>query len=337
MSKGGTLSIRAVRPVVEGLRALDVDTGALLSFAGISVSLLRNPDVRVPHSAVMKLWQRAIEVSGDPSIGLRVAEHAPLESFDLHGYAVLSSSSPREAYRRSVRYHRLIHDSTAHRFDEDRDGGTIRHAMPGGLAAPRHTAEFLSATWLRFGRLVAGTDWCPTSVSFGHPEPEERSEAETFFGCPIRFREGGTSMRIPAAVLDLRNRKSDPQLVAIMDRYAESLLASIPRRDSWSDRVRAEVASRLSDGAPTIREIAGIVGSSSRSLSRRLREENTTFSELVDHERRDRALSLLRRPEVTIGEVAFLCGFGDTASFHRAFRRWTETTPASYRDTALRG
>ena len=52
--------------------------------------------------------------------------------------------------------------------------------------------------------------------------------------------------------------------------------------------------------------------------------------------RRDRAQRLLADPRITQAEVAFLLGYRDQASFHRAFRRWFGTTPAAFRD-ATRG
>lgn len=334
MSNAGTVSVRALRPVLAGLDAIGVETGALIREVGLGSSLLTDPDLRIPHEVMSRLWQRAIEKTGDESIGLRVAAEAPLESFDLHGYAVLSSGTPREAYRRSVRYHRLIHDSTAFRFVEERDGATIEHAFPGGLAAPRHTAEFLSLLWLRFGRLVAGRDWCPEGLTFAHRRPVDHAALREVFGCPIEYGAPGTSMRVSASVLDLRNPGADPVLTKILDRYAETLLASVPSRDSWSDRIRAEISTSLPDGVPPLGQIAATFGLSRRSLTRRLREEETTFSEIVEQERRRRAVSLLRRPDTTIGEIAFLCGFSDSASFHRAFRRWTGTTPSGYRHEA---
>lgn len=73
---------------------------------------------------------------------------------------------------------------------------------------------------------------------------------------------------------------------------------------------------------------------SPRSLQRRLREEGTTFAELLEELRRDLALRYLRDPRIGIAEVGFLLGFRDVTAFHRAFRRWMGTTPASYRRAA---
>jgi len=52
---------------------------------------------------------------------------------------------------------------------------------------------------------------------------------------------------------------------------------------------------------------------------------------LLDETRRQLAQEYLRDPENTIEETAFLVGFAEAASFHRAFRRWTGEKPAAFR------
>jgi YesN/AraC family two-component response regulator len=40
---------------------------------------------------------------------------------------------------------------------------------------------------------------------------------------------------------------------------------------------------------------------------------------------------LLHDDDATFGEIAFRLGFSHVEAFHRAFRRWTGTTPLAYR------
>jgi AraC-like DNA-binding protein len=83
--------------------------------------------------------------------------------------------------------------------------------------------------------------------------------------------------------------------------------------------------------------IAAKLHMSARSLQRRLQSEGTSFAEVLSDMRRDMALRYLRDPRIYIGEVAFLLGFLDVTAFHRAFKRWTGSTPAEYRRSAGAG
>jgi AraC-like DNA-binding protein len=70
---------------------------------------------------------------------------------------------------------------------------------------------------------------------------------------------------------------------------------------------------------------------SARTLQRRLDDEGTRYSALVEREREAMACTLLDDPTITLAVVAERVGFGDLASFGRAFKRWTGTTPGAWR------
>ena len=70
---------------------------------------------------------------------------------------------------------------------------------------------------------------------------------------------------------------------------------------------------------------------SARTLQRRLSEEGTSYRKLLDTLRRDLSIHHLREKENSLAEIAYLCGLSDPATFTRAVRRWTGTTPLQFR------
>jgi AraC-like DNA-binding protein len=325
------ITIRAVVPIVRALECLGHPVRDILDAAGVPSDVLDDPDGRIPHSRMMRLWDEALAASGDPDLGIHVAEAAPVESFEVHAYAFLSSPTPRDAYRRACRYQRLIHEATDLVFDEGDDEGVIRHALPGGFAVPRHPAESLAALWLRFGRLAAAKDWRPNRVRFAHEEPPETAEHRRVFMAPIEFASGVTALHVPNDVLDVTNPGADPGLTAVLDRYAGGLLERSPRGGTLTERVRARMLDGLEAGAPGAETIAEGLHMSVRSLHRGLRAEGTAFREVLDQLRHERATRLLADPRCSVSEVAFLLGFSENSSFSRAFKRWTGRSPAEYR------
>jgi AraC-like DNA-binding protein len=83
--------------------------------------------------------------------------------------------------------------------------------------------------------------------------------------------------------------------------------------------------------AVSLDETARALGLSSRTLKRRLADEGTDFSTILDDQRRQRALLLLRSADLSVEDVAARVGYSDVANFTRAFRRWAGTTPTAYR------
>jgi AraC-like DNA-binding protein len=82
---------------------------------------------------------------------------------------------------------------------------------------------------------------------------------------------------------------------------------------------------QLEDGAQSLHM-------SARTLRRKLREENSSFRQVVDQLRRDMAVRYLRDTNLTVEEIADTLGFSDAANFRQAFRRWTKTTPREFKD-----
>ena len=70
---------------------------------------------------------------------------------------------------------------------------------------------------------------------------------------------------------------------------------------------------------------------SGRTLSRRLGVEHTSFQRVKDEMRRDLAIQQLVKTRTSVDEIALLVGFDNTPAFHRAFRKWTGSTPGTYR------
>ncbi|WP_280352927.1 helix-turn-helix domain-containing protein, partial [Nocardia abscessus] len=70
---------------------------------------------------------------------------------------------------------------------------------------------------------------------------------------------------------------------------------------------------------------------SSRTLSRRLHEEGTSFRALLDEVRQTMSEVLLAHTDMTTEQVAARLGYAEAASFIRAFRRWQGCPPQTFR------
>ena len=98
-------------------------------------------------------------------------------------------------------------------------------------------------------------------------------------------------------------------------------------------QVRRYLETRL-ESDPDIDAVADALGYSRRTLTRRLREEGTSFLQTKDRLRRALALQLLVTTQLPVETISDRVGFSDLTSFHRAFKKWTGTTPLSYQRSA---
>lgn len=330
------LGARAIRPLVSGLRALGHDPARHLREAGIRPEVLSDPDARVPMTAGLRFLAAAGAATGDDDLGLHLAQAAEVGSFDVAFYAMVSSPTLGDGLERVARFQRLIHDTSRVSLAVEGSQAVLRHAMAGGHAAPRQSAEFIVAAWVRAGRLATGADWNPLEVRFAHREPARAEEHARFFRSPVRFSSGENALVLPTSLLATPCVREDSGLLVLLDRYAAERLHRLPDVPGFADRARALLAEDVGTGEATATRLATRMRMSVRTLDRVLGAEGTSFRKLHDELRHQRAARALGDPRTSISEVAFLLGFDDLGSFYRAFKRWTGQTPRQFRRTLAR-
>ena len=187
------------------------------------------------------------------------------------------------------------------------------------------------ATVTALCRNMAAPDFTPTAVEFQHDPPADISEHLRLFRCPIEFRAATNRLSFNSSSLSVPIEQADASLCALLDRHAQELLAKYPPRDSLVDQVRSIIASEFRGGDPSLERVADQLRLTPRTLQRKLHELGTSHNDLLDQMRRQLAMRYLREREMAICEVAYLLGFSESSSFHRAFKRWTGVTPKEFR------
>lgn len=294
-----------------------------------------DPDERMPITVVHELLAGAIALTGDEDIGLKAAREIVPGDYGAIEYAARSAATWGDAAKATGHFMRLINDAL--RFSVQVEGERVQIVLDSVIALPRAPADFQSAAFHIASQYLRDPDQeLQYEVWFTHPEPPSRTEYElTFPGAVFRFGAPFNGFTAAAEHLDRPLRSADPNLHVLIRKHAEAMLAELPRATSLTERVRALMAERLSQGTPSLGEIAKQVSMSERTLARHLEDEGTTYKALLEDLRRRLALRYVRRSELPFGEIAALLGFSQPAAFHRAFRRWTGRTPLEYRRTPL--
>lgn len=281
-----------------------------------------------------RVYQAAAELSEDPTIGLEVARTMGLRSFHLLGHIALASSTMRQ----TLAVVRLVDPRLADQLpileevapDRFRLGNRALCADPSvGLQVEAQLRA--SLIYDRALQLVNGRASL-IRVQLPFPEPQNADAYHQAFSGGVEFDADGTFVVFPRTGWYRRQSGSDPALLKRLVRLAQEQYSVADTEERWSVRVRnylrAHEAPRLVDAAV----LAERLGTSTRSLSRRLAEEDVRLSVLMDDVLYERARSLLESPNATAAGVASALGYAELSSFFRAFRRWSGgLTPREYR------
>ncbi|MFH8345854.1 AraC family transcriptional regulator [Streptomyces sp. NPDC018045] len=196
-------------------------------------------------------------------------------------------------------------------------------------------AEALVIIWHRLSSWLVGHRIPLRHTCFTHPAPAHAPEYALLFGCDVRFGAPRTAAVFDARWLAAPVVRDEAALTAMLRRAPADLLSRREYGTTVTERVRRTLGLALRAAGPArlpeVAEVAARLAVSPATLRRRLQEEGTSYQRLKDAVRRDAAISSLTAGREPIAELAARLGFSEDTAFHRAFRRWTGTTPGAYR------
>jgi AraC-like DNA-binding protein len=305
---------------------LTLAPGDLLRTAGLPEDLLLGPEVALTPEQLFRLWSAGEQLSGDPAFGARLAARTSAELFDPLIFAALCSPDLRHAAERISAYKRLL---VPQRMAVETVAAQLRltTTWSSRWEPPASFVAYELAFLVALARLGTRARVCPAAITVPEPPRDESARAyEEFLGVPIRK---GATMSVTFSAADARRPflTANAAMWKAFEPELRRRLADLEEGESTTERVRATLHELLPAGHGTATAVSRRLAVGGRTLQRRLAEEGTTFQAVLDETRSALARHYLARPGATIAEISFLLGYDDPGSFHRAFHRWTGTTP----------
>jgi AraC-like DNA-binding protein len=271
-----------------------------------------------------------------PGWGLRLGARLETSTHGPLGFGAVSAPTFADAI---TLIERFAHVRVPYfRFESHRDQRQLALRVHEHVELPPEErvplVECLMLSLQKLGESILGEPMTDAALRFAWTPPSYAADYRAVFHGAVRFHARWTEMAFPAERLSLPCPFAHP--VA----YAESLraLEALDRRLEGDDYVAARVEQLLGaspDAGLSLAQAAERMRMSTRTLMRRLRGAGTTFQELLDAHRRERAITLLGHPDFDVAEVSHRLGYGDATNFGRAFRRWFGMAPGRYRRQEL--
>ena len=288
---------------------------------------LKKGNNRYSQDVLSKLWRAAVEETADPYFGLKVAGHIRPSTFHVVGYAMSCSATLGDALHRFARYSKLISSSVTVALTEA--SGQLRvqvNIETGGAPPLAQTVDAVLAGVISFSGWIAGEEVLPAEVRFKHERLGDSTEYARVLKCPVLFNQKEDCIVFHAVDMERPVLSADEQLAASLDSMASSQVAQLSGR--FARKVRDCLLKQFSSGEVSKRGTAELMCMADRTLLRRLKDEGTTFQEVLDRLREELACEHLRRTDVTVQDISSMLGFSDASTFSRAFKRWTGRRPS---------
>jgi AraC-like DNA-binding protein len=325
LTDSGTL----VRLAYQGLINLGIDADQVLKRSGLEPERLYKSNLRTQFSAQPRFWQAAVELSGDPSIGLHVGEKMPIYKGQIIEYLFLSSGNFGDGLRRNIKYQRLVSDALHARLVEEPKPYLTGYFVEKKYVTS-HLIEALTLGVVKGFQAVTDGEFKPDKIMFRHSPNTDPAEYERIFQCEVDFNAKQFRLYLPKEILSYRSLNSAPELLNLHVKVADEHLALLKQQD-FIGEVNSLIASMLESGTATLETVAEKLKITPRQLRHKLKTAETSFQHLLNKHRSSLARRLLSKTDEDISEIVYLTGFSEPSTFYRAFKRWENTTPIEYR------
>jgi len=308
-----------------------VDAATCLLGTGITEAHLHEADALIAREEEMHLVENLIlALPKVPALGFELGLQYNVATFGIWGFVMRISRNLREALQSALRYLPL---STAYcqfsLFSDEREFGLS--ADPGAI--PQHLRQFLlerdMATAVNLLHELGLRGLRAQRLEFQGRAPDHAGRIQELCGIAPQYGCARNALVLRREDAETLLPMYDAHLVRLLE---DQCRMQLERRQvaGVAGQVRRQLLAPLGLVA-SLEEVAQHLAMAPRSLRRRLDEEGTSFRDLVEAERKQAALQLLEGTEMKIDEMALQLGYGDTASFARAFRRWFGRAPGEYR------
>lgn len=328
------LPFNALRLIVVTMDPSGADLAEVVRDTGLTVSEFLEGDGYLSWGELHQLTCNILRISQDPGLALQSGLRALPSIHGSMGIAAMTSGTLGEALGLFQRYMSTRSHMFTMNYGEDdsadfsamsfeflpEQDDALRFLMAAILASAFTCAEFL------LGHAMAGAE-----VHFMFPQPAHAAEFErAFHGSRVCFDAPRNAILIPRSYIARALISRDRQMQSMALQQCEALHDVLKRQGSIVELVRNRL--QAEEGRLlTLDQLADQINLSRRTLLRRLKDEGTSYQQLLDAEISRRAVFLMSLPGSTVAAVAAQLGYAEPVSFRRAFRRLFGVTPSEYR------
>ncbi len=289
---------------------------------------------------LLNIFQDIIKHVNEPLITIRLGSLVHLSDFGVVGQTAMNHSSIGEAITFASKIAKFINCyplSSAYK-----EGESFIKRFNTGNADPEFARPYIEMNTSILLHLVKSLTNINSKhkirfseIRFRHSPAATSKEYEDLFQSPVYFNKEHNEVCMDnnifnAPLFDPNIRLLETGLSILSDnikfRYKDK---------PFSHQVELHIYKTYQNSYPSATETAKSIGVSLSTLKQRLAKENTNFKMINETIQQDIATSLITESKMTISEIAFLLGYSSSATFHRAFKRWTGCSPKVYRENCF--
>lgn len=299
----------------------------------VSHPSLINQEDYVPIDLLFRTYEIADEYL-EPGFSIRQGKQLQSEDYGTLGLSWRTCWYAKDIFYRLVRFMVLVTDHGSTELTEREGELVLKMIRPTTRRGEEMANETAFVMFINVLKEVCENAIYPTNVQFNHASDHEQL-FRSFFTCSTEFNAGKNALFFKVKDLETQTLKADQHISDyLLSRMEEEQKDIQVNGDYLLKGIQNLIRESLPSGIPSLIQVADHVKLSPRTLKRRLAEKSFTFRELVQQIQKETSLDYLKRSDLSISEIAFLTGFSELSAFNRAFKRWYNQSPSSFRNSS---
>ena len=320
-------------PLVHAFRLMELNLSQIMQLAAVDADIAEVTTATVSAEQMLRLFESAYQVDGRPDFGIRFALTYTNVPCGIGFHAFGGAPTFGHAIKLMIKYKGDLTPEYMNRKDDGEFFELLYYHEREDMGS---LSLLLSVVWLlEMLRINYKTPPKPVAITITDAVPSLPLYEEQL-GLKVTFGESN-SIRFHKSALVLKPLAAD-MFAALKDGddLANLEMSNADEDAKLSDVIKSIIRRNLQSGEIQLKDIARSLGTSQRTLQRRLSDEGITLQALKEEVRRDLAKRLLQSNNLKTTEIADQLGYSDPATFFKSFKGWYGTTPAQYRDVLKR-
>ena len=325
-----TLADHYFSSILDYLQAQGISTKTALhaiSFDEFSNQRTHQLAPRISLNSYNALLVYGKKTLNDPLFGFTLGQQIRTADYGVLGYLIESSDNLSSAIKALLSYDSLVADIGKAKFELNTDTATIRWIAH--QSCNEHVVLRNMTAWVSVIRQLINLTLSPSSISFTYNWlPSQRRALESWFKCPVKSSAEYNQISFPSHYLTLPFKTDNAIINSTFKQLSEQQLSNFKSQQCIDDKVNQLLTAKTTLQNCNLICIANALNLTPRTLQRRLKQQDLTFAQLLEKERKKRADTLIA--SMPLADLSNILGFKDQSSFNRAFLRWHKCSPLQF-------
>lgn len=334
------ISARYLSALISILEDRGCEVQKLLENTGLTKEQIGNGNKLLSAASLETFVANAMQASGFTAsqLGLLIGFQSNLSSHGSPALAAMSSATLGEAIDMALKYFPLAVPYFKPFYYQDQDNMVLEFRESTKVSENLH--QFLcggvAISFLSMGSYLIDKEviesLAAASLEFPFEGSAESKGYSDLRDTNVIFNANYTRVKFPKSLNDISLPLANAQARAEAIRESDQLL-KMAQKNLGGEYLIFQVRQKLierENGFPSIEQVAKDLCYSSRTLSRKLAFEGTSFRKILNEVKIEIAQSMLDESTLSVTQVAHHLGYTDAGNFTKAFKKMAGCNPSEY-------